>query len=307
MNGYDPMILAATSGVLSNPGEQNVYSRYLHLERNLAAVALLKRTFWLVPAVVAGGLPDNKALFPPTRVVFLNDAPKTSLQQLAAADVLGSSIAEPRVESVLLSERTAKRVAFSDVVLPKRSSALFVEYVSSERSRFVLIVKGHGTGESVRFKNVAVAATGRATAMIEFPLPDFTEVDIEVEIIGKGAPVLDRISIVSDLADESERIQVVHDTPDRVVARVHDAQGPRALVYTDSAYPGWQAFVDDVAVPVHLANDAYKAVLIPSGTHEIRFEFRPWRVRVGLAVSIVAASAGLFSLPWCFGWFRKSA
>lgn len=307
VNGYDPMILAATSRVLSNPGEENVYSRYLQLQRNLAAVAFLKRPFWLVSAVVPGGLPDDKSLFPPARVVFLNDAPQTSLQELVIGDVLGTTIAEPRVEKILFSEGAARKLTFSNVSLPRRNSALFVDYTSLERSRFVLRVQGHGDRELVHFKYVAAAATGHETATIEFPLPDFTEVDIEVEILGKNAPALDRVSIVSDLRDESDLIHVLHDTPDRVVIEVRDAPGPRALVYTDSAYPGWRAFVDDVAVPIHRANDAYKAVLVPSGTHEIRFEFRPWRVRVGVGVSIAAAGAGLFSLPWCFRRSRESA
>ena len=88
--------------------------------------------------------------------------------------------------------------------------------------------------------------------------------------------------------------------PDMTLLEVRDAPGPRAVVFTDMYYPGWMAFVDGEPAPLYRANGVAKAVVIPKGTHEVRFAFRPWRVGVGVTVSIAAFVAGLASLLWCF-------
>ena len=60
-------------------------------------------------------------------------------------------------------------------------------------------------------------------------------------------------------------------------------------MFVDAAYPGWRAFIDAEPVPIHLANEAFKAVIVPPGTHEVRFVFRPWPVYVGATVSLATA------------------
>ena len=73
-----------------------------------------------------------------------------------------------------------------------------------------------------------------------------------------------------------------------VEVRLHDLPGPRVLTFIDSHYPGWKAYVDGSEAPILLANDAFKAVVVPAGTHEVRFVFRPMRVYTGLVISVLA-------------------
>ena len=70
-----------------------------------------------------------------------------------------------------------------------------------------------------------------------------------------------------------------------VEVEVREVPDHRILTFIDAAYPGWRAYVDSERVPILLANDVFKAVVVPPGTHRVRFEFRPWRVYAGAAVS----------------------
>jgi len=68
------------------------------------------------------------------------------------------------------------------------------------------------------------------------------------------------------------------------------------LVLTDSYYPGWTAKVDDNEVPVLRCNYAMRAIKIPPGEHNVRFEFKPASYRIGTTISIVTISLMLLGL-----------
>jgi hypothetical protein len=87
-------------------------------------------------------------------------------------------------------------------------------------------------------------------------------------------------------------------TPARIMARTDtsvtidaDARRPGRLVLLDTLYPGWKATVDGRDVPIEAANAAFRAVAVPAGRHEVRFEYRPVSVRNGAIVSLVALVA----------------
>ena len=86
---------------------------------------------------------------------------------------------------------------------------------------------------------------------------------------------------------------------DRIELTV-DAKADSLLVLSDTHYPGWEATVDGVPAPVLRANLAFRAVSVPSGTHQVVMRFRPSSARYGIlgtALSI-AAVLGLY------GWKR---
>ncbi len=80
---------------------------------------------------------------------------------------------------------------------------------------------------------------------------------------------------------------IEEDRSEMVRVRVH-AGTPGFLVLTDQLYPGWSAVVNGVATPVLRANHAFRAVPVPAGVSTVVFTYRPWSVRVGLGVSLVA-------------------
>jgi uncharacterized membrane protein YfhO len=75
-------------------------------------------------------------------------------------------------------------------------------------------------------------------------------------------------------------------------------ESPGWLVLTDSYYPGWQATLDQQPVEILPVNLLFRAIPIPSGEHQIRFEFNPGSLRQGALVSIVALFVVMGGLIW---------
>lgn len=46
------------------------------------------------------------------------------------------------------------------------------------------------------------------------------------------------------------------------------------LVFSESSMPGWHAFVDDVEVPIYVANYLFQAVRVPAGIHTVSFVYQ---------------------------------
>jgi hypothetical protein len=70
-----------------------------------------------------------------------------------------------------------------------------------------------------------------------------------------------------------------------------EAPGPVLLVMSDTYYPGWQARLDEGAVPLYRANAVFRAVAVPSGTHRVELRYVPTTFRHGLAIAALAALA----------------
>lgn len=90
---------------------------------------------------------------------------------------------------------------------------------------------------------------------------------------GKGGAVL-----IREYASERVRMEV-------------STEGAAWLVLTDSWFPGWRAWVDGVEGRVWRADHAFRAIWVPAGRHAVEFRYQPVSVRVGLAVTLLAALA----------------
>lgn len=77
-----------------------------------------------------------------------------------------------------------------------------------------------------------------------------------------------------------------------------EATAPRSgyLVLTDLAFPGWRAWVDGVEQPILRADRIFRAVQLPPGHHLVVFEYRPFTVRVGALLSLLAVALGALLL-----------
>jgi len=67
---------------------------------------------------------------------------------------------------------------------------------------------------------------------------------------------------------------------DKVELTVRSSR-PAWLVTSDTWYPGWEAIVDGKVTPIYPANISGRAVLIPAGTHAVRFNYRPTTYTTG--------------------------
>ena len=63
---------------------------------------------------------------------------------------------------------------------------------------------------------------------------------------------------------------------------------PGMLVLLDNYYPGWKATVDGKVTAVYRADYAFRAIVLPEGTHQVEFEYKPVSVLAGLIITQAA-------------------
>jgi len=67
-----------------------------------------------------------------------------------------------------------------------------------------------------------------------------------------------------------------------------EAERDSYLVFTDSYYPGWNAYMDGVKTNIYRADYLFRAVFVPQGRHTIQFRFEPFLVSTGGWISALA-------------------
>ena len=95
-------------------------------------------------------------------------------------------------------------------------------------------------------------------------------------------------------------ISITQPTPEQIAITVN-APADALLLLTESAYPGWQAAVDGVPVPIYRADANFQAVFVPAGEHEVIFTFESKSFGYGRSLTFIGlgiAAALLFLLWW---------
>jgi len=64
-------------------------------------------------------------------------------------------------------------------------------------------------------------------------------------------------------------------------------------VLSTITYPGWHAWIDGKPADVGIAYQAFLAVRVPTGTHDVRLAFRSKPLRVGAGLSLLGLLATL--------------
>ena len=89
---------------------------------------------------------------------------------------------------------------------------------------------------------------------------------------------------------------------DRVMISAQSDRGGY-LVLTDAWFPGWTASVDGRDTRVERADHAFRAVKLGPGRHDVEFRYAPTSVRLGLALSALAAIVtGALAWPGATSW-----
>jgi uncharacterized membrane protein YfhO len=90
-------------------------------------------------------------------------------------------------------------------------------------------------------------------------------------------------------ADASSQIRLSSYAPD-VLEYQSFSKTDRLAVFSEIYYPyGWKAYIDGKAVEHFRVNYTLRALNIPAGNHDIRFEFRPDSVYKNGVISIICA------------------
>ena len=310
VNGYNPLFLGATSQVLCSPADDRGYFRRIHLrykavtEDNLHGTLLAKRCFWLARQWVSGNLPPKNEAFPPTTTVFLPEvSPGTHLPVAEVAPdrvpkipVSESTVHEDLGNGETLSGRVmqqgAKRtLQFPDIQPHFMHTALCIRYQATARK----VVSASCMDETGAYRglksNEALITSGEANTFY-VPLPDCETCAVTLAWPGTSDREFQPIEayLLKDTADENAHIFINNRTPNTVEVTLKDLPESRMLVFVDSWYPGWHARLDGNEVPILKANDAFKAIMVPAGTHDVTFAFRPALFYIGLIASFAAFS-----------------
>jgi hypothetical protein len=100
---------------------------------------------------------------------------------------------------------------------------------------------------------------------------------------GREAVAVDRVELATlsePRLSSASTVVVAHDAPDRIELALQ-CDGNGYLVLLDEWFPGWQATLDGVAVPIEQAFFCFRAVAVGAGEHRVVFSYRPRSVSWG--------------------------
>jgi Bacterial membrane protein YfhO len=126
-------------------------------------------------------------------------------------------------------------------------------------------------------------------------LSDGRTIDLStVAVVEEALPTEVTLWAGSPNYNGSARVKLLTDS----VMEVETNSSTNAFLLTsDTNYPGWKATVDGQAVNIYQADYLIRGVVVPAGSHLVRFEFRPSTLYVGSAVSIASL---LLLIGLCF-------
>jgi len=107
--------------------------------------------------------------------------------------------------------------------------------------------------------------------------------------------------------DSTATIQLVNNKNDEVNYTSNSSQKQLA-VFSEVYYKlGWKAYIDNIETPIYKANYVLRALVVPAGKHDIRFEFKPTSVNAAQKASIFASALlWLIVLGGLFQWIQKN-
>ncbi|MEK7573061.1 MAG: YfhO family protein [Patescibacteria group bacterium] len=101
-----------------------------------------------------------------------------------------------------------------------------------------------------------------------------------------------------------DRLKIITYEPEKITIS-SSAKNDRLLFLSDTYYPGWKAYVDGNKTEIYRADYAFRAVIVPEGTHTVQFIFDPDSYKLGYKISLI--SSGLLLLFFLFSIKRFKA
>jgi len=75
------------------------------------------------------------------------------------------------------------------------------------------------------------------------------------------------------------------------------------LFLSDTYYPGWKAFIDGQETKIYRANYNFRAVIVPTGEHQVVFKYEPQSFKIGVYLS--GGTLLLILTGWIIFWKKK--
>ncbi len=99
----------------------------------------------------------------------------------------------------------------------------------------------------------------------------------------------DYVKSLSFPYNEGDTIYLVSYKPNELIYKC-SCSGERFAVFSEIYYPaGWKSFIDGKESPHFRVNYVLRAMIVPEGSHEIRFSFEPDSYFAGNRVSLASS------------------
>jgi hypothetical protein len=118
----------------------------------------------------------------------------------------------------------------------------------------------------------------RAEGLDELNNPEF---DFAKYVILEEKP---QVSIYPETKNIKSEAHIIKDDGSELSINAKMAS-PGFLVLTDTFYPGWKVFVDNVEKKIYRANVAFRAVFLKEGIHEVKFLYDPVSFKLGVLIT----------------------
>lgn len=89
-------------------------------------------------------------------------------------------------------------------------------------------------------------------------------------------------------SDSLNQIKLATFAPNVLTYTANVAKGPALAVFSEIYYDGWRAYVDGKEVPIARVDYVLRAIEIPQGKHEIKFEFKPTSIAMTETIAYVS-------------------
>ena len=100
---------------------------------------------------------------------------------------------------------------------------------------------------------------------------------------------IDQLNGFKPESDSLATIELISYLPNELRYKSSGSQ-PQLAVFSEIYYDkGWRAYIDDKEVPHFRANYVLRAMIVPEGEHEIRFEFKPRSYFVGEKIALFSS------------------
>lgn len=177
---------------------------------------------------------------------------------------------------------TPLTVVVQAMTLFDQRTGMFAPLLPSDRGRFRLVhsgdVKVYENMDSLPRAYLVHEVIGVDSAVSALATLQSGQVDPAT------AAVVEGLSSFATAPTPNDSATILTYEPERVEVSTH-TDTSALLVLSDTAFPGWQATVDGVAVPIYVTNYLVRGVVVPPGEHTVVFVYRPTSWQRGLWIS----------------------
>ncbi len=145
-----------------------------------------------------------------------------------------------------------------------------------------------------------------ATHVLSVTHPDEALAALQAETLPRDTVVAEDDGQASVLPLAPGTIRLVSTKPTEVVLRTENA-GMGYLVLRDTFFPDWQAEIDGKETRIFRTDMVFRGIVVPPGTHMVRFTYTPTRTLRAIRVSLWAWVFTGVAAVWWFVLRRRRA